>query len=178
MASGSTSICFYGTTVKPVISDHPFCHWKVVLHDRWSLSRGTISSSLSNKPKLLSTVSFNGVYCLIFFSFWDILTICMLTTSKMFDLNERYCIRFSTILCWTVLLSQNFQFVDLSGLYWHVKYGLLATKMWPLTLYYMVVSELRSNVQEKLLVHWNCGLKWQVVSELRWSLGQILLYSH
>ena len=73
-------------------------------------------------------------------------------------------------------MCQNFQFTHQSGLYWQVKYEPVATKMWPLALHYRVVSELRSNIQEKLLVHWNCGLKWEAVSELRWSLRQVLLY--
>ena len=36
--------------------------------------------------------------------------------------------------------------MDLSGLYSQVKYGLVATKKWPLVLHYRVVSELRLNI--------------------------------
>ena len=47
-----------------------------------------------------------------------------------------------------MFLCHKFQFVHPGGFYWQVK-------MWPLALHYRVVSELRLNIQEKLLVHWN-----------------------
>ena len=45
-----------------------------------------------------------------------------------------------------------------SGLYRQVKYALMATKKWPLVSKERVVSEVRSILLEKLLVHPNCGL--------------------
>ena len=49
-------------TVKPVIWDHPFCHWKVVLHDRWSLSRGTHPVVLSVRNQKCSVLYLLMVY--------------------------------------------------------------------------------------------------------------------
>ena len=60
----------------PLLPQKSGLTWQVV-----SEQRDTSSSSLSNKPKLFSTVSFNDIYCPNFFPFWDILP-CMLTTLK------------------------------------------------------------------------------------------------
>ena len=59
----STIQCSEDTcTVKIVIWDHPFCHRKVVLHDRWSLSRGT-------HPVVLSATNqnFSALYLLMIY---------------------------------------------------------------------------------------------------------------
>ena len=41
-----TSSCTEYTTMKPVLTDHPFGHEKLVFHDRWSLKRGVYNEWL------------------------------------------------------------------------------------------------------------------------------------
>ena len=80
---------FFQDTVKPVIWDHPFCHRKVVLHDRWSLSRGThpVVFSVTNQNCLV-------LYLLMVYILSQFLPILRYFTMsvnhiKMFDLNSK-----------------------------------------------------------------------------------------
>ena len=67
----------------PLLPQKSGLTWQVV-----SEQRDTSKSPLSNKFKLFNITSFNDLYCLIFFSFWDILP-SMLTILKTVDPNSQ-----------------------------------------------------------------------------------------
>ena len=132
---------------------HPFCRRKVALHDKWPLSTGT-------HPKVMTVLKQNcsvlrllmTLYCLIFLFILRYFSMDS-TYNKFFSWFPRCCIK----LCFCGVQCSCTKFLNEC-----MVFGL--TLRWSLS-------------GGKLFVHPHCVLKWEVVSELRWSLRQVFLHT-